>query len=212
MKIRKLPNSWGKITLGQFIQLRELHVTGDDIHNLVAKLSVLSRIDPDIIYDTVKSKHIPKISRRIQFLNSMPEKREYQNFTWNGEYYKRVDVDKTTNVQVTDILSLNDNVENEGERILNVLSVVYYKGTDKVYSGDRYKAMRESLMYLPMDIAFNASGFFLSGLNRYFPNVLEVFSKKIKSMNLKQVNALRSKVRKLPNSKELEKYINGIIG
>ena len=193
MNIKKLPKSWSKLTLGQFIQLRELHMTNDNIHNLVSKLSVLSGIEPDIIYTTVRSKDIAKIYKRINFLDSMPKKKEFQNFTWKGRYYKRLEAEKTTNSQVTDILSLNDDVQNEGERILNVLSVIYYRGNESKYSGDRYKTMRELFLNLPMDLAFNASSFFLSGLSQYFPNVLEGFSKKIKSMKLNQIKELRLK-------------------
>lgn len=209
MKIN-IPNSWHKITIGQFIQLSDLPLTGNDIEDLSNRISVLSGVDTEVIKDSVKGKDLARIGKRMAFLQELPKPNKVFYFYWKWRMYKQVTYNETTTSQMADIMTLNESEKNEGARMLNVMSVIYYRGKEKQYSGDRFKKMKEELYDVPFDVALNSSVFFLNGLTNYLKFVLEGYSKLQEKMNLKQMEDLQEKMQKLSEKSVSAKSINGM--
>tara|TARA_R110002050_G_scaffold84138_8_gene179744 strand:- start:452 stop:796 length:345 start_codon:yes stop_codon:yes gene_type:complete len=111
---------------------------------------------------------------------------------------------------MADIMTLNENEENEGARMLNVMSVIFYRGKEKQYTGDRFKKMKEELYDVPFDVALNSTVFFLNGLTNYLKFVLQGYSKLQEKMNLKQMADLHEKMQKLSEKSASVKSINGM--
>ena len=209
MKIN-IPNSWHKITIGQFTQLMDLPLTGNDIEDLSNRISVLSGVDTEVIKDNIKGKDLARIGKRMAFLQELPKPKKVFYFYWKWRMYKQVTYNETTTSQMADIMTLNENEENEGARMLNVMSVIFYRGKEKQYSGDRFKKMKEELYDVPFDVALNSTVFFLNGLTNYLKFVLEGYSKLQEKMNLKQMEDLQEKMQKLSEKSVSAKYINGM--
>lgn len=209
MKIN-IPNSWHKITIGQFIQLSDLPLTGNDIEDLSNRISVLSGVDTEVIKDNIKGKDLARIGKRMAFLQELPKPKKVFYFYWKWRMYKQVTYNETTTSQMADIMTLNESEKNEGARMLNVMSVIYYRGKEKQYSGDRFKKMKEELYDVPFDVALNSSVFFLNGLTNYLKFVLEGYSKLQEKMNLKQMEDLQEKMQKLSEKSVSAKSINGM--
>lgn len=209
MKIN-IPNSWHKITIGQFIQLSDLPLTGNDIEDLSNRISVLSGVDTEVIKDNIKGKDLARIGKRMAFLQELPKPKKVFYFYWKWRMYKQVTYNETTTSQMADIMTLNESEKNEGARMLNVMSVIYYRGKEKQYSGDRFKKMKEELYDVPFDVALNSSVFFLNGLTNYLKFVLEGYSKLQEKMNLKQMEDLQGKMQKLSEKSVSAKSINGM--
>lgn len=209
MKIN-IPNSWHKITIGQFIQLSDLPLTGNDIEDLSNRISVLSGVDTEVIKDNIKGKDLARIGKRMAFLQELPKPKKVFYFYWKWRMYKQVTYNETTTSQMADIMTLNESEKNEGARMLNVMSVIFYRGKEKQYSGDRFKKMKEELYDVPFDVALNSSVFFLNGLTNYLKFVLEGYSKLQEKMNLKQMEDLQGKMQKLSEKSVSAKSINGM--
>lgn len=209
MKIN-IPNSWHKITIGQFIQLSDLPLTGNDIEDLSNRISVLSGVDTEVIKDNIKGKDLARIGKRMAFLQELPKPKKVFYFYWKWRMYKQVTYNETTTSQMADIMTLNESEKNEGARMLNVMSVIFYRGKEKQYSGDRFKKMKEELYDVPFDVALNSTVFFLNGLTNYLKFVLEGYSKLQERMNLKQMEDLHEKMQKLSEKSVSAKSINGM--
>ena len=82
---------------------------------------------------------------------------------------------------------------------------------DSDYSDDRFKKMKEELRGIPVTVALSASAFFLTGLMEYLPNVLKVYSRRMRGMKLKEMEGLRLTLLKLTESEGSKNYINGMI-
>lgn len=209
----KIQSDWSKVTLNQFIQLIDLPDTGDDLEDFVNRMSILTGDDPDDIKDTIKVKHLDRYAAKMSFLSKMPKAKRLKWFMWRGRFYKRHDFSKTESSQVGDIMQLNQDEPNEGARILNVLSVVYYRGSDKKnaeYTGDRFQKMKDELGELPFTTAWSASLFFLNGLMKYLENGLQDFSKIQNQMTLSQRRELLDKLKRMIGANEYAKYISGM--
>lgn len=206
----KLPKNWSGITLGQFIQILDLPETDSKLNDFVSKLGVLSGEDSELIKSRLKTKDLVKYSKQLAFMSKMPKVRKLDWFFWKFRFYKRNSLDKTETIQVADIMHKTSNESNEGAKILECLSVIYYAGKDVEYNADRYDKMKKCFEDLPFDIAYRSSVFFLNGLTNYLPNVFKVFSKRMGTMTIKEWERLQEKMQKMKDIKGLEKYINGM--
>jgi len=190
--------------------LMDLPLTGNDIEDLSNRISVLSGVDTEVIKDSVKGKDLARIGKRMAFLQELPKPKKVFYFYWKWRMYKQVTYNETTTSQMADIMTLNENEENEGARMLNVMSVIFYRGKEKQYSGDRFKKMKEELYDVPFDVALNSTVFFLNGLTNYLKFVLEGYSKLQEKMNLKQMADLHQNLQKLSEKSASVKSINGM--
>ncbi len=200
--MRKIPNKWHKISLGQFIQIMDLPHTGNNIDDLVNRVSVLTGINSEKLKDTLKGKDLARISKRISFLQELPKPKKSFYFFFKWRLFKQKEYSETTTSQMADIMTLNENEENEGARILNVMSVIFYRGKEEQYSGDRFKRMKEELYDVPFNVALDSTVFFLNGLTNCLQSVLQDFSKVEKKMTLNQMKDLHKKLEKLKEKKE----------
>lgn len=206
----KLPRTWSGVKLGQFIQILDLPETDNKINDFIYKLAILSGKDSELIKDKVKTKDLRKYAKRLSFMSEMPKARKSDWFFWKFAFYKRLSLDETTSMQVADIMQQSASETNEGAKILDVLSIIYYSGNETEYNSDRYKKMKDQFENLPFDIAYRSAVFFLSGLMEYFPNVLAVFSKRVESMSLREWERLQEKMQNMKESKELKGFFNGM--
>lgn len=207
----KLPHDWSGVTLGQFIQILDLPETDNKINDFIHKLAVLTGKDSELIKDSSTMADISRYSKRLAFLGEMPPVKRRKWFFWKWRFYKRMSLDHTTTMQVADVMQLNGKEMNEGQKVLNVLSIIYYRGKEVEYNADRFQKMKLEFENLPFNMAYSSSVFFLNGLTSYFPNVLMRFSKLTKRMTMTQLNQLHSKIANLSVDKRLKEYINGTI-
>tara|TARA_R110002153_G_scaffold189041_1_gene341875 strand:+ start:8705 stop:9340 length:636 start_codon:yes stop_codon:yes gene_type:complete len=207
----KLPTKWSNITLGQFIQILDLPETSNKVNDFIYKLSILSGKDSELIKDKVKTKDLRKYGKQLAFMSEMPKARKVNWFLWKFRFYKRLSLDETTSMQVADIMQQSNGESNEGAKMLEVLSTLYYTGKDSEYNSDRHKKMKNEFEDLPFTLAYSSSVFFLIGLTEYFPNVLKVFSNKMQNMTIRQTEDLQEKMQNMKEKKELRKFFNGTI-
>jgi ribosome-associated protein YbcJ (S4-like RNA binding protein) len=205
---QRVPKSWSQITLGQFIQLEDLPKTGNAVTNFISKMEVLTDIKGEEIRK-MKSMQLNLIVKRLEFLEHMPKPKKIKSFKVNGKTFRTGEVDETTVGQVTDIMQSNETEKNAGQKILNVLSVIYHneeQGDD--YNADRYKQNQESLRDIDVLTAINCSLFFLNGWRSYLPNVLK---DSLNRMNMSQMEKLIQETEKELDFKDYEGFINGMI-
>lgn len=208
MKI-KTPKGWSSLTLGQFIQLLDLPETGSKVTDFTNRLSILSGKDPEWLSNNIRGKDLDKLGGKLDFLQKLPKPKKANWFIWKWRMYKRQPFRLTTTSQIADIMKLNEGETNEGARILNVLSVIYYNGKDEQYSGERFQKMKEKLEDLPFDIAYSSSVFFLSGLTNYLLSVLMGYSNLIEKMSLKETKDLQERLQKLNEENGFKGFTNG---
>ena len=203
----KTPRSWRQVTLKQFIALEALPKTDNKITRIIGQVSILTNTSEADIRKW-KPRKLSKLSLRLSFLSTLPKERKTMYFYHKFRMYKRADMNNTTVAQVTDILTLNTNTENVGEKILNALSVLYYKGKNKEYDADRFTKMQGELQNIDFQTAMNSSAFFFNGLKEYLPNALARFLKK---QTTETIEKLIQETGTLSDWNEYAKYINGTI-
>ena len=208
MRIR-VPKNWNSLTLGQFIQLLDLPETGNDIDDFVNKLSILTGKEPNKLKDNIKAKDLEKLTKKLSFLNKFPQAKKKNWFLWKWRFYKRKQFAETTTSQIADIMKLNENETNEGAKMLNVISVIYYKKKEEQYTSERFQKMKEEFENLPFNLAYDSSVFFLNGLTTYLKSVLMGYSKFKDKMSLSQLADLHKKLQKSNEGSELLKSTNG---
>ena len=203
----RVPSKWSEITLEQFIQLNDLIESKNEVTNLVNRLTVLTTLDPEEIR-SMNSTEIIKINKKLQFLEELPEVKEKKSFILKGKKYKREEVELSTVGQVTDLLQMNQKENNVGGKILNALSVLYYRDQESEYNSDRFKKMKDELLTLPFPVAYGSTVFFSRGLTRYFPDVLQGY---LNSLTINQTERLIQEIGTDFDLKDFGRFINGTI-
>ncbi|MHC4648300.1 MAG: hypothetical protein ACYTBJ_22810 [Planctomycetota bacterium] len=208
----KVPKSWNDITLQQFIELQNLPETDNEVTKLVQVLAVLLDTTEDDIRE-LTAKKLNRLGKYLTFLEELPREKKRVNFYhgpglkfWKWKYYKREAVENTTVGQVTDILQRNQDENNVGVKILNVLSTIYYTGKNVEYNAERYERTRGELLSLPVDEAITYSAFFLTGLRNFLPNVLRRYLKRLPTKSLEK---LTQEIGTSYNVNDLIRYTNG---
>jgi len=200
-----LPRSWRQVTLKQFIALEALPETENKITRIVGQVSVLTGISENDIRNWKPAK-LEKTALKLSFITSLPKERKAKYFYHKWRLYKRADMNNTTVAQVTDIMTLNNNTENVGEKVLNALAVLYYRRKNTEYDADRFKQMKAELESLDFQTAMNSSAFFFAGLKKYLPGVLARFLKK---QTTRTIEKLIHETGTLSDLNAYAKFING---
>jgi hypothetical protein len=204
-----IPKGWKNITLGTFIQLLDLPETGKEITDFCNKLSVLTGHDPTKLKNNIRTKDLEKLGKKMAFLSDFPKPKKANWFLWKWTFYKRKPFAETTTSQIADIMKLNEKETNEGARILNVLSVIYYTGKEEQYSAERFSKMKAKFENVPFNLALDSSVFFLNGLTTYLQSVLMGYSKFQDKMSLTEMEDLHKKILKINEGSEFLKSTNG---
>lgn len=203
----RIPKSWKNITLDQFIRLQDIPKFGNSVTEFIHKMEILTDISSDEIRE-MNATQIGMVTKRLKFLEEIPEPKKQTSFKLKGKTYKTGDVDQTTVGQVIDIMQLNEEEKNAGQKMLNVLSVIYYNEEQgEEYDSDRMKFNQENLREMDVMTAMNSTLFFSIGLRSYLPNVLQ---DSLKRMNLSQMEKLTQETGVEFDSEDFEKFINGM--
>jgi hypothetical protein len=201
----RIPSKWSQITLEQFIQLKDLPETDNDVTNLINQLSVLTTLDPEEIRE-MNGRQIVKINKKLDFLKELPKVREVRSFRFKGKRYQRDEVEGSTVAQITDILQMNQNENNVGAKILNAIAVIYYRDGESEYNADRFKQMKDELLTVPFPIALSSTVFFSRGLTRFFPDALRDFLNKL---TIRETERLTLEIGNDFDLKDFGRFING---
>ena len=202
----RVPSKWGQITLFQFVQLKDLHESTNDVTNLINKLSVLTTLTTDEIR-SMNSKEIEKINKKLSFLNTLPKRKEIKSFKFKGKRYHSEAIEFSTVGQVTDLLQANQKENNVGMKILNALAVIYYRDGETEYNAERYKKIKEELLELPFPIALSSTVFFSLGLTQYLPDVLRGY---LNSLTIRETENLIHEIGIDYDLKDFGRFINGM--
>jgi|GEM_PF-6834548 len=159
MKI-KVPTSWSGVTLGQYIELVDMKETDKPLDDFAYRIAILSDNTMEYVKDTIKARQVNRYVARIEFIGSMPKVKNTRFFWFNLKCYKCDSIANTKGHQAVDILQSISNEENEGRKILKVLSTIYYRGNKSEFNQDYHDQMMKDFLELPMNVAYSATFFF----------------------------------------------------
>lgn len=172
----KIPNSWKDVTIGQFMELRQVSESGFDATN--QQIAILCGCtQQDIMKMSVETRN--KIVNKLSFVDSDPVGKLRLKFFHKGKRWAVTsNVNKMTVGQYIDIgnfvkMGVSENYHNIFAIICRPMRLGLFK---RPYSIDRHGEYSDSMLSLPVPIALAVAAFFLDSLTVFtesFPTFLE---------------------------------------
>jgi hypothetical protein len=181
----KTPSSWQDVTLGQFMELRDLNNEGLDGFDLTnAQIAVLCGLtQQDVLKLDAATRY--RITERLQFIDTEPTG-EFSNRFWhNGKRWAVTDrIVKLTAGQYIDICHyIKTGVNANYHKVLGVICDPLRFGMFKRsggYDSDRATANADELLTLPVPVAMAIAAFFLNSLEIFMDNIPTYLAETVK--------------------------------
>ncbi len=160
--VMRLPDSWDKITVGQFLNVRGV-LKMREIDNIDRNVQLLSVLSGESV-EEVEKLTVLQISQAIdkmEFLDKMPEPKAAKWFTLKGKIFKvYVNPYDMTAGQFADLTLFTKEKESTLENMHNILAVICLPMFRK-YDGKTHQQRAKFFMdHMPVSFAYSLSVFF----------------------------------------------------
>lgn len=186
----KTPSTWHDVTLGQFMELRDIDtqgLSGLDLTN--AQIAVLCQLtQQDVLKLDAATRY--RILERLQFIDYEPTGQFSNRFWHNGKRWAVTDrIVKLTAGQYIDICHyIKSGVSGNYHKVLGVICDPLRFGLFKRsggYDSDRAASNAEELMTIPVPVAMAIAAFFLSSFEIYTDNIPTYLAETVTGTNLR---------------------------
>lgn len=169
----KIPKSWREVTLGQFMELKQVNTELDSFELTNEQIAILCGVtQQDVMRMTVELRN--KIIDRLAFIETEPTGKYSPTFWHRGKRWKLTDnIKKLTAGQYIDINHfVKQGTESNYHNILAIICSPMSFGLFKQkYNDEKVMEYADLMLSLPVPTALSIAAFFLSSLEIYIENM-----------------------------------------
>jgi hypothetical protein len=191
----RIPTKWQQVTLGQFMELKQLNTQDLDNFDLTnEQIAVLCGVtQQDVMRMTVELRN--KIVERLSFIESEPVGEFNPKFWHNRKRWAVTDnIKKLKGGQYIDIAAfIKQGTSNNYHNILAVICTPMRFGLYRSqYDSDKVFKHADEFLSLPVPIALSIAAFFLSSLEIYIDNMQTFLEGAMEEMLTNEVSSIDS--------------------